>query len=551
MRLSSQGKRTLFQVYFYMWDIAIIVCYFVVIISLGLWKGRREKTLEGYALGNRSMPWWAILASILAAEISAATFLGAPGEGFSSRNFCYAQLCLGTIIGRIVVGKLFLKPYYDYNVVSIYEYLEKRFGLSTRRIASFVFLLSRALASGTRLYVAGILLVIAYQMMSGGAVLEPMTKVWLYVAALFLVTVATAIYTTAGGIKAVVWTDVIQACVLVISLGAALWVLFSSIPRGWDGALVHLKGEKDLLFFSWGPSFGGEGATGGLLAQTGQYVKEVLQSEYTVWSAFLGATFVTMATHGTDQDMVQRMLTGKNSQIGTKAVILSGIIDLPIVLLFLLVGILVYVFYQYHPVSHLPEAQAEIFPYFIMHSLPVGVRGLLVAGLLATAMGSLSTALNSLATSATRDWYQGCFFPKASEKSLLRAARGFTLGFSLLLILIGGVTAWYTVTHPEARIIPIVLGIFGYTYGSLLGVFLLGMLTKTRGNDKGNALGMLCGFIVVAVLSRLIPLPASWQEVLPDVAFPWRVTLGTITTFGVAWCFSSPKLKEAEKEASV
>lgn len=512
-------------------DIVVIALYFIVIFSIGLYKGRREKSLTGYALGDRSLPWWAILASILAAEISAATFLGAPGEGFASRNFCYAQLCIGTILGRIVVGKLFLKPYYDYNVVSIYEYLEKRFGLITRRVASFVFLVSRALASGTRLYVAGILLVIAYQMMSGEPTLEPSFKIMLYVVALLIVTIATAIYTTAGGIKAVVWTDVIQACILVLSLGSALWVLLSEIPGGWDGAMAKLNGDGDLKFFSLGLGIGES------LTET---VKTILTSEYTLWTAFLGATFVTMATHGTDQDMVQRMLTGKNSGTGARAVILSGIIDLPLVLLFLFTGILVWVFYQYNP-THLPTSNPEIFPYFIMHSLPSGVRGLLIAGLLATAMGSLSTALNALATSATRDWYQDVFRPKASEKQLLRAARSLTVIFAGILVLIGSFTAWYTVTHPEARIIPIVLGIFGYTYGSLLGVFLLGMLTKTRGNDLGNMLGMASGFIVVLILSGIIPLPESWQDYIPVIAFPWRVTVGTLVTFGVGMFFSSRK----------
>ncbi len=523
-----------------MLDAAVIVLYFAAIISIGLWKGRREKSLEGYALGNRSLPWWAILASVLAAEISAATFLGAPNEGFESRNFCYAQLCIGTILGRIIVGKLFLKPYYRYNVVSIYEYLEKRFGLVTRRMASFVFLVSRVLASGTRLYVAGILLVIGYQMLSGDAALDNQTKILLYIAALVIVTIATAIYTTAGGIKAVIWTDVIQACVLVIALGSALWVLISSIPGGWSGAMAKLNGPDDLKFFSLG---WGEG--NGIWEQA----KDILGSEYTLWSAFLGATFVTMATHGTDQDMVQRLLTGKDSATGTRAVILSGLIDLPLVLLFLFTGILVWVFYQYNPVASLPESNGEIFPYFIMHSLPSGVRGLLIAGLLATAMGSLSTALNSLATSATRDWYQDVFRPEAGEKELLKAARWMTILFAVLLVVVGAATAWYAVEHPKARIIQIVLGIFGYTYGSLLGVFLLGMLTRGRGSDRGNVIGMISGFLVVAVLSGLVPLPESWKSAMPVIAFPWRVTIGTLVTFCIGFCFSRscPQSPEEEK----
>ena len=463
-------------------DSLVIATYFLAIFGIGIYAGRKQKTLTDYALGNRSLPWWAILASILAAEISAATFLGAPGEGYHTRNFTYAQLCIGTILGRIIVGKLFLKPYYEYKVVSIYEYLEKRFGLLTRRTASMVFLISRVLASGTRLYFAGILLVIAYQFATNTPA-DSEQIVLLYIVALVIISIATTIYTAIGGLKAVVWTDVLQAAVLGVSMLSALWILFAHIPGGWDSISAAMNGGDDWKFFSWGTEKGL-----GFLEQC----SHILGQEYTIWAAFLGATFITMATHGTDQDMVQRMLAAKNSKAGTRAVIVSGLMDFPIVLLFLFTG-----------------------------------------------MGSLSTALNSLATTATKDWYQGIFKPDATERQLLRCVRWGTVGFSLLLIMVGSVTAWYVVHHPEVRIIQIALGIFGYTYGSLLGIFLLGMLTRTRGNDTGNILAMAAGFIVIAVLTGLIPLPASWEQHIPEIAFPWRVTIGTLATFFVGLCFRS------------
>lgn len=511
-------------------DLLVIVVYFLAIFCIGIYAGRRQNSLTDYALGNRSLPWWAILASILAAEISAATFLGAPGEGYHTRNFTYAQLCIGTILGRIIVGKLFLKPYYDYKVVSIYEYLEKRFGLLTRRTASMVFLVSRVLASGTRLYFAGILLVIAYQFMTDTTA-DANQIVLLYIAALVVISIATTIYTAIGGLKAVVWTDVLQAVVLGVSMLSALWVLFSHIPGGWNSISAAMNGGDDWKFFSWGTKEGLDFL---------QQCAHVLGQEYTVWAAFLGATFITMATHGTDQDMVQRMLAAKSSKAGTRAVIVSGLLDFPIVIVFLFTGILLYVFYQYNPAS-LPAdtPQLHVFPYFIIHELPNGIRGLLIAGLLATAMGSLSTALNSLATTATKDWYQGVFKPEATERQLLRCVRWGTTGFSLLLILVGSITAWYVVHHPEVRIIQIALGIFGYTYGSLLGIFLLGMLTRTRGNDSGNIIAMAAGFLVIALLTELIPLPADWRQYIPEIAFPWRVTIGTLVTFAVGFGFRS------------
>lgn len=513
-------------------DLIVVAVYFVAIFTIGAYAGRRQKSLEDYALGSRNLPWWAILASILAAEISAATFLGAPGEGFATRNFTYAQLCIGTILGRIVVGKLFLKPYYDYKVVSIYEYLEKRFGMLTRRMASAVFLISRVLASGTRLYFAGILLVIAWQAWYGQPA-DSYETILLYIGALVFITIATTIYTAIGGLKAVVWTDVLQACVLAISIISAIVVLLHLIPGGWNTVSDTLKDEQG----AW--SFWDTGLLPGV--SIGEQIKNILRLDYTIWAAFLGSTFVTMATHGTDQDMVQRMLAAKDSSSGSRAVILSGLIDLPVVCTFLLTGILLYVFYQTNPGLDRAQRTIEIFPHFIVHHLPVGIRGLLVAGLLATAMGSLSTALNSLATTAVKDWYQDMLRPKATERELLTAVRWGTVLFALLLIVVGSITAIYVVNHPDARIIPIALGIFGYTYGSLLGVFLLGMLTRTRGSDGGNAIAMVTGFVVVALLSRLIPLPEQLDRMIPQIAFPWRVTIGTLATMGTGLLFRTKR----------
>lgn len=522
-------------------DIIVVTAYFCAIFGIGLYVGRKQQNLESYALGNRSLPWWAILASILAAEISAATFLGAPGEGFALRNYTYVQLAIGAILGRIIVGKLFLKPYYDYNVVSIYEYLEKRFGLTTRRWASVTFLISRVLASGTRLFFAGILLVIAYMMITGQEQATQMETVVIYIAALTFITVATAIYTTLGGLKAVVWTDVLQASILAVSVLTTIGVLLFSIKgdgswmQAWDSICYHL-GNKDYNpcgikeLKPWAiVDFGITGE--GFMAD----VKNILSSEYTLWSAVLGSTFITMATHGTDQDMVQRMLAAKDSKTGARAVIISGIMDMPIVLIFLTCGMLLFVYFAINGITP-PEKQIEIFPWFIIHCLPAGVRGLLVAALLATAMGSLSTALNALATTATKDWYIDVFCPQSTEKQQLSAVRWLTVVFAALLIIVGAATAWLTVMDPTVRILPIALGIFGYTYGSLLGIFLLGMLTRSRGNDLGNVIAMLAGFAAVILLEI-----GSRSGITVAIAFPWRVTIGTLVTFAVGCCFRTPK----------
>ena len=526
-------------------DIVVIIAYFCAIFGIGLYAGRRQDSLESYALGNRSLPWWAILASIIAAEISAASFLGTPGEGFVLRNYTYVQLGIGTLLGRIIVGRLFLKPFYKYRVVSIYEYLEKRFGTATRRFASFVFLISRVLASGTRLFFAGILLVIAYTFITGAEQATEGETVVIYLAALTFITIVTAIYTTLGGLKAVVWTDVLQASILAVSvISTIIFLIINIMGEGTLADAWHTICST--ISDTANNPCGREHLQPWAVFDTGissartwwEDVRYILGSEYTLWSAFLGATFITMATMGTDQDMVQRMLAARDSSTGSRAVILSGVLDMPIVLVFLSCGMLVFVFFSTRGITP-PEKAIEIFPYFIIHYLPAGLRGLLVAGLLATAMGSLSTALNALATTATRDWYRGVFRPQATERQMLSAARWLTVGFSALLIIVGSITAWYSVTDPTIRILPIALGIFGYTYGSLLGIFLLGMLTRRRGCDTGNIIAMLAGFAVVISLELL-----SRYALIPPIAFPWRVTIGTAATFTVGLLFPTPTPKQ-------
>ena len=521
-------------------DGLVVFLYFAVIITIGLYKGRGSKDLESFAVGNRNIPWWAVLASILAAEISAATFLGAPGEGYEKRNFTYAQLALGTILARVIIAYIFIKPYYDFRVVSIYEYLLLRFGTRTKDTASAVFLITRALASGTRLYVAAIVFVMGYEMVSGET-LNIWQQVWIYIVALSVITALTALYTALGGIKAVVWTDVIQACIMFGSLGFAIWSLLQAIPGGWQGVTAALHQPDDWQFFSSGVE----------ASRTfGENVRSILESEYTIWAALIGSTFTTLATHGTDQDMVQRMLTAKDHHRSRLSLIMSGLADLPLVMAFLFVGMLLWALYQ-EPGKNAP------FAYYIVHQLPPGVRGVLIAGIFATAMGSLSTALNALATSFTEDWYRPYIRKNASQAEIVRAARVSTVVFSILLIMIGSATAYAKIVL-NARIIPIVLGIFGYTYGSLLGVFLVGLLTKRRGNEVGNLFAMICGFLVVAVLSGLhndiwtllhpnsagAEHRALWAPAwLPRIEFPWRIAFGAVVTFAVAVCFKTPESK--------
>jgi SSS family solute:Na+ symporter len=520
-------------------DTTVLLLYFIVIISIGLYMGRKEESLKDFALGGRRIPWWAVFASLIAAETSAGTFFGTPGEGFSHRDYTYLQLAFGTILGRILVSYIFIKPYYDYNVYSIYEYLTARFGVPTKNAASAIFMITRVLASGARLYAAAIALVLAYEMIRG---VQPGQKetLFIYIGSTTAIVVLTAIYTTFGGIKAVIWTDMIQASIMIGSALIALALLYFAIPGGWH-EIVQRHGAfqiSDLITTGLDPAKHGW-----------DKIKSMFETEYTIFAGLIGAAFITMGTHGTDQDMVQRLLTAPDIRRSRRSLISSALADIPIAFTFLSIGLLLWVYYQAHPDPTLSKTPNETFCHFILYQMPVGLRGLLIAGIFATAMGSLSTAVNALATSFTRDWYEPYINLRSTEEQSLRAVRWATVWFSVLMIVVASTTSYLVIVHPNVRIIPIVLGIFGYTYGSLLGVFLCGMFTKRRGNDLGNIIAMIMGFVVVAILSGLpnniasllggkLYTQPSW---LPVMEFPWWICFGTIVTFSVAMLFKTTR----------
>src|SRR5947208_3944885 len=436
-------------------DCLVLFLYFFIIIAIGLRMGRKERDLEDFALGRRQIPWWAVLASLIAAETSAGTFFGTPGEGYTQRNYTYLQLALGTIIARILVSFIFIKPYYDYKVFSIYEYLTVRFGVGTKNAASAIFLFTRLLASGARLYVAAIALALAYEMIRGVRPSQTET-LWIYVGATVAIVLLTAIYTTLGGIKAVIWTDLIQASIMIGSALVALGLLYSAIPGGWHSIVEH-RGPfhlSDFITTGLDPAKHGWNKWKGMFA-----------IDYTIFAGLFASTFITMGTHGTDQDFVQRMLTAPDVRRSRRSLILSLLVDVPIAFAFLICSLLLWVYYQAHPDPTLPKTPNETFCHFILYEMPVGIRGLLIAGIFATAMGSLSTALNALATSFTRDWYEPYINRQATSEQSLRAVRWATVWFAILMIIVASITSYLVIVHPNVRIIPIALGIFGYTYG--------------------------------------------------------------------------------------
>lgn len=538
-------------------DTVVLLTYFVGIVALGLWAGRRNRNLDEFSLGSRSIPWWAVLASIIAAETSAATFLGTPAEGFKTRGYFYGQLAIGTVLARIIIAFTFIKPYYDYRVQSVYEFLTVRFGTKTKNMASGIFLFTRVLGIGVRLYLGGAIMVVVWRYLFPSLPVNLNAYVW----GIIFVTVITTVYTAVGGIKAVVWTDVIQAVLMFSSVILAIFLLLRSIPGGFETVKSNLGGLGNVKLFQTGWN---------RELPFGPALKAMLEEPYTIFAAFIGSTLLTMATHGTDQDMVQRMLTAPDHKKSRLSLILSGVMDLPIAGAFLTVGILLSVYYSVVPGATLPAADNEIFGDYIVHQMPVVFRGLIVAGIFATMMGSTSAALNALATSFTKDFYLPYIRPDANDRQAIRAARIATAVFGILMILVATMAANAVLQDAKLTIIPIAIGILGYTYGALVGVFLLGMLTRGRGSDGANVVAMIVGIMSVLVLCKVMMpafdvlallqgklVAAQWNfgwfmpDWWPKISWPWFVFVGSTVTLAIAIPFRTPASQIAAAKAHV
>ncbi|MCL2330416.1 MAG: sodium:solute symporter, partial [Phycisphaerae bacterium] len=532
-------------------DGLIIVGYFVTITSIGLYMGRKEHSLEDYALGGRRIPWWAVMASIIAAETSAATFIGAPAEGFTTRGITYVQLIIGLILGRLIVSYLFLRPYYEYRVYTVYDFLAIRFGPMSKNYVSALFLIMRTLASGVRLYVPSLVLVLAWRLFVRGESVQFGTlDSWVpYAWAIVLLTLVTCIYTAIGGIKAVIWTDVIQATLMfssaLVAIGTILYHIGDgSIIAGFSALAHHvpeMTTRQGYFLTGW------EKITPDM--SVWDTFRSILENKYTLPAAIIGATALNMATFGTDQDMVQRMLAAKDVKRSRRSLMTAAFLDIPIAASFTFIGVLLIAFYAQNPELK-PAKPNDVFGAYILKAMPVVVRGFVLAGVFATAMGSLSAALNALATTVTNDWYMPYIARGRSQRHYVKAARFFTALVAAAMVGIAVAFAYANVKSPGLTILPIALGIAGYILGPMLGVFMIGMTTKRRGSDVGNIIAVSIGLIGIFVLSgrlfdftsmlaqkcpawlvQSLHLPWSQPEWLPKIEFTWYALIGAVITF--------------------
>jgi SSS family transporter len=479
----------------HIFDVVIIAVYLIGITLFGLRFRKSQRSMRDYFLADRNIPWWAIALSIVAAETSTLTVIGTPGIAFGG-NFGFLQLVVGYLLGRVVITLLFIPQYFRGEMFTAYQLIDRRFGKALHRITSAVFLITRAAAEGVRVWAVAIVVNVALGTSDIGSVA--------------IVMALTLIYTFEGGMAAVIWTDVVQMVIYVGGTLAGFLTLTHLVPGGWPAIHAAASSAGKLQVFDFSFSF---------------------FKTYTFWAGAIGGMFLNTASHGTDQLMVQRLLTARNQRDSRVALLSSGAVILAQFTLFLLVGAGLWYFYRLHPPAA-PFASADrVFPTFIVDHLPRGMSGLLIAAILAAAMSNLSAALNSLSSTTMIDFYLR-LRPQATERSRMALSRGATVIWGLVLF------ALALASRYSHRVLETGLTIASVAYGGLLGVFLLGLLTR-RANQTGTILGMLSGLALNIYL---------WAGT--HVAWTWYVTFGATTTFVVGYLTSLVTTDAKHREAN-
>jgi solute:Na+ symporter, SSS family len=473
-------------------DVVVLVLYVGGITAFGLLLGGRQGGARDYFLGGRGVAWWAVCFSIVATETSALTFISVPATSYQS-NLWMLQLTFGYLVGRIVIAYLLLPRYFSGDLVTAYQLLERRFGVATRRFASCIFLVTRAFADSVRIFAAAIPI----------ALITPLS-IW---QSIVMAGAFTLVYTYYGGLRAVIWVDVVQLGLYIFGGLAALYFLIQLVPGGWNG-IAAAAGEADKLRIFHSAADGAAGFADARWLLTG----------------VVGGAFLSMASHGVDHLIVQRLLAAPSLAGARRALIGSGIIVIGQFALFLLVGVGLHAHYQGEPFAT-PDA---VFPRFIVEALPPGLSGLIVAGVLAAMMSTVSSSLNSLASSTTHDLYAPLAGREGDEPHLMRAGRAFTLLWAGILI---GGAMLFQLVQQGTPVVVVALQIASFTYGGLLGGFFLGVLSS-RATERDAILGMSVAIVAMALL--WVAQHLGWMERRVDTL--WFALIGSALTLlvGVA-----------------
>ena len=470
-------------------DYAVVLLYLVATALLGVLIGRGQKSVSDYFLAGRTVPWWVVCFSIVATETSTLTFIGAPALSYAG-NLTFVQVVLGYVVGRILVSALLLPGYFRGRIQTAYQVLLSRFGNRVRSFSAALFLVTRSLADGVRLFSTGLVL----------SVVTGIPDTW----AVLLIGIVTAIYTFYGGFVAVVWNDVIQFGIYLAGAAIAFQILLSKLPQGWSGFLLWAETSGKLQVFDLSFS---------------------LDSPYTFWSGLIGGTFLTLATHGTDQMMVQRYLASGSLRRSQVALVASGLVVLVQFTLFLVIGVMLYRFYELFPPETALLQTDRVFPMFIVQQMPPGISGLIIAAIFAAAMSTLSSSLNSLASSSMHDLY-GPFRqrnnsiasqpdPNSVRERDLKVSRFLTLAWCGVLMAVS------LLARNWGSVLEVGLTITSITMGSVLGVFALGSLSNRVAQTDG-LIGMISGLLVMVAV-----------HTDGALAWPWYVLVGSTVTLAI------------------
>jgi SSS family transporter len=481
-------------------DLIIIVLYLILVALIGSLSGGKQRSTNDYFMGGGNVPWWAVSFSIVAAETSSLTFISIPGLAYLT-DLSFLQLTIGYIIARILVATFFLPAYRKGELATAYTYLETRFGSITRKTASTVFLITRVAADGVRLFSTAIPLAIIF-----GTI--PYFSTWetsqIYVAAIIIIAAISFVYTFTGGVRGVIWADVLQMFIYIGGASLALTVLLDNTSASFSWSNF---GSKTRIFnFDFGHTIG-----------------EFISKPYTFIASILGGTFLSMASHGTDQLIVQRLLTTKTLKESQKAIIGSGVMVFFQFALFLVVGLFLYHFFQGISLDDLkaPFHRAdEIFPYFIVHFLPDGIKGIIIAGLFAAAISTLAGSISSLSSALMLDLYRPFISKDKNPKRELKISRLMTILWAVVLTLVA-----FIFINIQQSVVEIALGIASITYGGLLGTFLLGLFFP-RIKEKSAIIAFSAGIVTmicIVLIPKLLGISAIFH-------WTWFVAIGTCTT---------------------
>ncbi|MEV6228299.1 sodium:solute symporter [Saccharopolyspora shandongensis] len=480
-------------------DLVVIGLYLIAMPVLGMLLSGRQRSSQDYFVGSRQLPWWAVCFSVVATETSTLTVISVPTVAYLG-SFTYLQLAIGYLIGRVVVAFVLLPKYYAGNLVSAYAFLGQRFGSGLQGTASVTFLVTRLLADGLRLFATAIPVKV---------VLAAFGVTMSYWQIVLILSIMTVIYTYFGGIKAVVWVDAIQMAVYVGGAICAAVVLLGRLPGDWMSTALA---EGKFQLFDFGSS--------------------IITDQYAFFTAVIGGAVFAMASHGADQLMVQRLLACRNLRDSQRALIASGVVVFLQFALFLFIGSMLWSFFKGAQPADLGMASKdELFPQFIVNDLPPGLSGLLIAGILAAAMSTLASSLNSLSTSTVSDLYQRISKRKLDDATVLRMGKGWTLVWAVVFVVFASMFS-----STDNPVVEVGLSIASYTYGALLGAFLLGLLVK-RARQADAVIAFVATLVVVLFFVFWVTFP-NGEGGEKSLAFPWYTPLGVIVTLLVGGLLS-------------